>query len=87
MKYPCLRCGGRGWLSPKRPGIDWPVSCECRGAPLTGPRLARMLRVRRQDVYRVERLQAGTDVGTRVLNAIERVFPGELGLHSLRDRV
>ena len=86
MKYPCKRCNGRGWLAPKRRD-SFPEACACGGGTFSGPKLARFLRVSRSDVYRVERLQAGSAASVRVLDAIARFFPGEIGINSIRERV
>ncbi len=71
----CPRCDGRGWIL--KSGEDWGQPCErCGGRPLFRTvQLARLLRVNRRDVYKVDTLTAGSKVGLRVLNALARVFP------------
>ncbi len=71
----CDVCGLRGWIL--KPGAEWPEPCaRCGGrGRIRTMQLARLLGVHRRDVYRVERLAAGSKVGARVLNAITRAFP------------
>lgn len=85
MKYECRRCNGRGWFPPKR-SDQFPEYCVCRGAPIRSAQIARMLKLHRRDVYDVENLRNAC-AGERVLDAIARVFPGELGITSIRARV
>jgi len=48
--------------------------------------LCKMLRVERADLYAV--MRGPTKIrGERVLSAIARVFPGELGIKSIKQRV
>lgn len=88
MSPDCPKCAGRGWL-PARRSTDFPEVCPVCGGrtKIRTLAFARLLRVDRGDIYAVERGRAGTVRGSRVLEAIARVFPGELGIKSIRDRV
>jgi len=82
----CDACSGRGWVkgwvspSTGERRDDWPIACgKCGGrSAFRTMQLARLLGVHRRDVYRVDKLIAGSRVGVRVLDAIAKHFPESL---------
>lgn len=100
MKYACPKCEGRGWLRPARVGVDWPEVCPlCQGhRVLKVGRLAALLtpgkdddgsRVNytRKQIWLAEQSKLGPVRGVRLLDAIARVFPGELEIRGIAKRV